>query len=171
MDNGERYSKPFRVLFVCTGNICRSPTAEGLFRRTVAQAGLSAQITVDSAGIDSWHAGESPDPRAIAAARHRSVDISVLRARQLERVDFIRSDLILAMDRGHLLAMARAYPRGRTNRLHLFLSFAPHAGAVDIPDPYYGGAEGFERVLDLIEVGAAGLLTSIRSRLAVAGED
>ncbi|KAF0114404.1 MAG: protein-tyrosine phosphatase [Rhodospirillaceae bacterium] len=163
-------NRPFRVLFVCTGNICRSPTAEGLFRAAVRGAGLLERIEVDSAGIDDWHVGDGPDARAVAAARRRGIDISVLRARQVERADFSRFDLILAMDRGHLSALTRSCPRGSVDRLRLFLSFAPESGDGDIPDPYYGGPEGFERVLDMIEAGTKGLLAHIRRHLATAAE-
>ena len=166
----EGVNRPFRVLFVCTGNICRSPTAEGLFRAAVRGAGLLERIEVDSAGIDDWHVGDDPDARAVAAARGRGIDISAVRARQVERADFSRFDLILAMDRGHLSALTRSYPRGQEGRLHLFLSFAPETGCSDVPDPYYGGSEGFERVLDLIEAGTKGLLAHIRRHMAAAAK-
>lgn len=166
MSNG---TGPFEVLFVCTGNICRSPTAEGLFRARVVDTGLSRQIEAGSAGIGKWHVGESPDERAVTAARCRGIDISALRARQVEKSDFVRFNLILAMDRSHLFALTHLCPHDVSDRLHLFLSFAPETGYVDVPDPYYGEREDFEQVLDLIEAGTAGLLIYIRGRLEDAG--
>ncbi|VBB68747.1 Low molecular weight protein tyrosine phosphatase [invertebrate metagenome] len=157
---------PFQVLFVCTGNICRSPTAEGLFLASVARAGLSERVTADSAGISGWHVGASPDERAIAAARRRGVDISALRARQVAQTDFASFHLILTMEGEHLLALARLCPPAMVHRLHLLLSFAPETGSLYVPDPYYGGQEGFTQVLDLLEAGTTGLLTYICGRLA-----
>ncbi|MEO5374646.1 MAG: low molecular weight phosphotyrosine protein phosphatase [Alphaproteobacteria bacterium] len=155
-----------RVLFVCTGNICRSPTAEGVFRDLVMRAGLDAVVEIDSAGIGAWHVGEPPDPRAIAAARRRAIDLSRQRARQITRGDFDRFDLILAMDRGHLRELMALCPRGRDERVKLFLGFAPGGGSRDVPDPYYGGPRDFETVLDLVTEGAHGLLDHIRRQLA-----
>lgn len=153
---------PIRVLFVCTGNICRSPTAEGMFRDLVAQAGLAGTIEVDSAGLGDWHVGQPPDSRAIAAARRRSIDLSSQRARQIATRDFDRFDFILAMDRGHLRDLTAMCPRDKADRVRLFLGFAPPAPSRDVPDPYYGGADGFEEVLDLVDLGARGLLDHIR---------
>jgi len=147
-----------KVLFVCTGNICRSPTAEGVFRTLIDRRGLSGDIQTDSAGTHAYHVGEPPDSRSIAAAARRGFDLEPLRARVVGTEDFDRFDLILAMDRGHLDLLRQRCPPERLNRLRLFLSFAPGLGAHDVPDPYYGGPEAFERVLDLIEIGAAGLL-------------
>jgi protein-tyrosine phosphatase len=151
-----------RVLFVCLGNICRSPTAEGVFRARVARAGLARVIATDSAGTHDYHVGDPPDPRAKAAARRRGVDISDLRGRQVVREDFARFDYLLAMDRSNLRHLARLCPKGAESRLRLFLEFAPGAGIDEVPDPYYGGADGFEHVLDLAEAAAEGLLAHIR---------
>jgi protein-tyrosine phosphatase len=154
-----------RVLFVCTGNICRSPAAEGVFRRLLDQDGLSHRVTVDSAGTGDWHLGEPPDPRAQAAARRRGIDISGMRARRLAASDFRRSDLMLAMDRGHLRALERAAPAGARAELRLFLDTAPELGRAEVPDPYYEDEPAFEAMFDLIEAGCRGLLASLRARL------
>ena len=150
-----------RVLFVCTGNICRSPTAEGVFRRMVEDAGLEDRIGSDSAGTEGYHIGESPDERSCAAARQRGYPIDDLRARQVRPRDFEVFDLILAMDRGHLSQLLRLSPPERAGRVKLFLDYAPWAGARDVPDPYYGGPGGFTRVLDLIEAGCRGVLEAV----------
>lgn len=154
-----------KVLFVCTGNICRSPTADGVFRALVAAEGLAGRIGVDSAGTHAYHVGEPPDRRSAAAARRRGYELEDLRARQLTKEDFEAFDLLLAMDRGHLDLMARVCPPDRRDRLALFLSFAPQLGLQDVPDPYYGQGDGFERVLDMIEAGSVGLLAHIRERM------
>jgi len=151
------------VLFVCTGNICRSPTAQGVFRTLVAREGLSALITTDSAGTHGYHLGEHPDQRSCAAAKARGVVIDDLRARQFKPSDFDDFQLVLAMDRGHQRMLAGWCPPFRQERLRLFMAFAPECGVEDVPDPYYGAGDGFERVLDLIEAGAAGLLDHIRA--------
>jgi len=153
-----------KVLFVCTGNICRSPTAEGVFRAMVLARDLSGKIEADSAGTHAYHVGDPPDTRSIEAAARRGIDLTPLRARVVATDDFDRFDLILAMDRGHLDLLQRRCPPGKRDRVRLFLSFAPALGVHDVPDPYYGGAEGFERVLDLIEAGAAGLLDHLVTR-------
>jgi protein-tyrosine phosphatase len=154
-----------KVLFVCTGNICRSPTAHGVFRDLVRSQGLDGVIEVDSAGTHAYHVGQPPDDRSVAAARRRGVILDELRARQVGKTDFDTFDLILAMDRGHLGLLAGRCPPLRRDRLALFLSFAPQLGLQDVPDPYYGGGDGFERVLDMIEAGSAGLLEHIRQTL------
>ncbi len=148
------------ILFVCTGNICRSPTAEGVALRTFADARI--EVGIDSAGTASYHAGEAPDPRATKAAARRGYDLTKLRARKLVAEDFLRFDLLLAMDREHLEIMQRACPAAHRAKLQLFLDFAPTTGASEVPDPYYGGAAGFEHVLDLCESGVAGLIEYIR---------
>ena len=150
------------VLFVCLGNICRSPMAEGVFRARVSEAGLSDRIAIDSAGTGDWHIGQPPDPRAQRSARQRGIDLSGLRARQAGSADFDRFDHVLAMDRANLADLARLCPAGREDRLRLFLDFAADTKGLDVPDPYYGGAAGFERVLDLVDAGARGLLDHIR---------
>jgi protein-tyrosine phosphatase len=150
-----------KVLFVCTGNICRSPTAEGVFRHLVREAGLADRIAADSAGTHDYHVGEPPDPRACAAARARGYRIDDLRARKFSPRDFHQFDLVLAMDRGHHRFITRVMPVALAGRLRLFLDFAPELGVQDVPDPYYGSPEGFFEVLDLIEAGARGLLASL----------
>lgn len=157
-----RKDRTVRVLFVCTGNICRSPTAEGLFRALVEAEGLGPMIEVDSAGTGGWHVGEPPDPRSQEAARRRGVDLSALRARQVTPADFAAFDYVVALDRGHHQALLRMAPPEHRDRLHLFLRHAPELGLDDVPDPYYGGAHGFEHVLDLVDKGCRGLLDHIR---------
>lgn len=148
------------VLFVCTGNICRSPTADGVFRKLVEDAGLD--VRVDSAGTHGYHIGEGPDPRTVRAARARGYDLSRLRARKLVVADFDRFDLILAMDRGHLDIMRRLAPVGSAAQLALFSDFAPAPWrGRDVPDPYYGGADGFVEVLDMVEAGSRALLARV----------
>lgn len=154
-----------KVLFVCTGNICRSPSAEGVFRSLVREAGLDGHVGVDSAGTHAYHVGEPPDTRSMQAARRRGIDLSDLRARKVRPADFSDFDFVLAMDRSHQHALGALCPPGRQDRLHLFLSFAPQLGLRDVPDPYYGGPDGFEKVLDMIEAGSRGLLDHIKARL------
>jgi protein-tyrosine phosphatase len=149
------------VVFVCTGNICRSPTAEGVFRAHAQAAGLLDKLDIDSVGTHDYHVGEPPDPRAIAHAARRGIDIAGLRARKLRREDFARFDYVLAMDRGHQRIMLRQAGAQR-DRVRLFLDFVPELAGRDVPDPYYGRAEDFERVLDLVEPAAAGLIEHIR---------
>ena len=152
-----------RVLFVCLGNICRSPTAEAVFRQLVARADTRLAIEIDSAGIGDWHIGEPPDRRAQAAARRRGVDMSTIRARQFVHDDFALFDLILAMDRQNLAELRRRAPAQYRERVRLFLEFAPELETHDVPDPYYGGEAGFEQVLDLTEQAARGLLAHLAS--------
>ena len=154
-----------RILFVCLGNICRSPTAAAVLRQ-LASAEPLAGLEIDSAGTGNYHAGHAPDPRTIAAARHRNLDMRALRARQIERADFQRFDLILAMDRQNLLDCERIAPTPRRAHLQLFLEFAPHCGYEEVPDPYNGESADFERVLDLAEAGCRGLLDYCRSQSA-----
>jgi low molecular weight protein-tyrosine phosphatase len=154
------------VLFVCTGNICRSPTAEGVFRKLVADAGLAKEIKTDSAGTHAYHVGEPPDQRAQVAARGRGYDLSGIRARRVGTDDFAAFDLILAMDRDHHEILSELAPPASGHKIGMFLAYARHAKTLDVPDPYYGGPEGFALVLDLIEDAAQGLLASLRHEQA-----
>lgn len=156
-----------RVLFVCMGNICRSPTAEGVFRELVDRAGLSGQIHVDSAGTHDYHIGEPPDARSQAAAARRGYGLADLRARQIEAADFTTFDIVLAMDEHNLDLLRRQCPEQQRGRVQLFLDFAEACPVREVPDPYYGGAQGFERVLDLVEQASRGLLAHIRAIRAI----
>lgn len=151
------------VLFVCLGNICRSPTAEGVFRRRAEQRGLLAGLDVDSAGTGDWHVGKAPDPRAREAAATRGYDLSSLRARQVRVSDFDQYDLILAMDQDNFSDLAAMQPTDGKARLQLFLEYAGMPGA-EVPDPYYGGQRGFDQVLDLVEKACDGLLDALESQ-------
>ena len=151
-----------KVLFVCAGNICRSPTAEGVFRHLVRQAGLDDRIETDSAGTHGYHVGEAPDPRSQSAAKARGVDLSDLRARRVTVGDFADFDYILAMDRGHLTQLQRMVTQESKATVKLFLDYAPGAPKREVPDPYYGEGMHFTEVLDLCEAGAEGLLEAIR---------
>ncbi len=150
------------VIFCCMGNICRSPTAEAVFRAYVAKAGLEQDILIDSAGTHDYHIGEPPDRRAQHAALRRGYDMSMLRGRQIKPGDFERFDYVLAMDYDNLAILQRLRPYGAESHLGLFLEFARRNNVREVPDPYYGGAEGFERVLDMIEDASEGLLEHIR---------
>jgi protein-tyrosine phosphatase len=150
-----------RLLFVCLGNICRSPTAEGVLRDIAAREFPALTLEVDSAGTADYHVGEPPDRRSVAAARRRGYDIAPLRARQVLRSDFDRFDYVLAMDRANLAELERQRPAGASARLALFMEFAPQIGAEEVPDPYHLGIEDFERVLDLCEAAARGLLAHL----------
>jgi protein-tyrosine phosphatase len=154
------------ILFVCLGNICRSPTAEAVFRAMAARDAPELTLYIDSAGTGDYHIGSPPDARAQQAARRRGYDMSGLRARSVGPEDFARFDLILAMDRTNLAALRRSAPRSAHQRLRLFLEFAhdlDEEDGRDVPDPYYGGVNGFEAVLDLIESASAGLLQYVRT--------
>jgi protein-tyrosine phosphatase len=153
-----------RVLFVCLGNICRSPTAEAVFRDLVQREASQLAIEVDSAGTHAYHAGSAPDERAIAAARRRGIDMSRLRARKVEATDFERFDLVLAMDEQNLQRLRQLAPATHRDRVRLFLDYAPKLLRRDVPDPYYGDATGFEEVLDLVEEAARGLLAALSAR-------
>jgi protein-tyrosine phosphatase len=150
-----------KVLFVCLGNICRSPTAHGVFEHMVAQRKLQHAIEVDSCGTGDWHLGRAPDRRASTEASKRGYDLSHLRARQVSRDDFAQFDYILAMDRQNLADLQRLCPEGYRGRLALFLDYAPGSSISEVPDPYYGGDDGFNQVLDLIESASEGLLQEV----------
>lgn len=153
-----------RILFVCMGNICRSPTAHGVFLKLLAEEGDGLQVEVDSAGTHGYHIGSPPDARSAEAARRRGYDLSPLRARAVTVEDFERFDLVLAMDtanHSHLLRMASPEHHGK---IRMFLEFAENFDDTDVPDPYYGGDRGFEHVLDLVEDASRGLLAFLRNR-------
>ena len=151
------------VLFVCLGNICRSPTAHGVFEQKVKAAGLSEKVFVDSAGTAAFHLGKQPDERAIRAARNRAYDLTSLVARQVSPEDFDRFDYILPMDRMNLGNLKALAPKDYSGELRLFLDYSKQKrGYAQVPDPYYDGEEGFELVLDLIEDAADGLLKTIQ---------
>lgn len=152
-----------KILFVCLGNICRSPTAEIVFRQVVAREAPDLEIEIESAGTAAYHVGAPPDSRTRQAALRRGYDMSALRARVVEPQDFGRFDLILAMDRQNLDALQRRAPAAGRDRIRLFLEFAPAADTTEVPDPYYGGPNGFEEVLDLVEAAARGLLEHVRA--------
>jgi protein-tyrosine phosphatase len=154
-----------RVLFVCLGNICRSPTAEGVFRKLVAGEGLEHAVEIDSAGTHAYHIGEPPDARAQAAALRRGVDLSGLRGRQALSSDIEQFDYVLAMDQENLRNLRAIAAREHLHKVRLFMEFSSVYGEREVPDPYFGGHGGFERVLDMIEDAAAGLLADIRQRL------
>jgi protein-tyrosine phosphatase len=156
------FGDKFGVLFVCTGNICRSPTAEAIFRKLATDAGMAETVTADSAGTHAYHVGEPPDPRARKAAAKRGYDLSALRARTIEDADFQRFDLILAMDQEHYAILAGIAGSAASHKLKLMMSYARRFKERDVPDPYYGGPQGFERVLDMLEDAARGLLESLR---------
>lgn len=157
-----------KVLFVCMGNICRSPTAEAVFRHYVESAGLSDVILIDSAGTHDYHIGHAPDLRSQQAAAQRGYDMSALRGRQVEKPDFEKFDYVLAMDSANLSILQYLAPRGCKKQVGLFLEFARHHAEREVPDPYYGGAQGFEHVLDMVEDAAQGLLQHIRQNDLVA---
>jgi protein-tyrosine phosphatase len=156
-----------RILFVCTGNICRSPTAEGVMRRLVADAGLEGAVAIESAGTGGWHAGEPPDARATAAAARRGIALAGV-ARQVTEEDFEGFDLILAMDRQNLRELRAIAPESRARaEVRLLREFDPGSAGgedLDVPDPYYGGARGFDTVLDLVAAACRGLLDDLRAR-------
>jgi protein-tyrosine phosphatase len=152
------------VLFVCMGNICRSPTAQGVFARLVEDSQLGHLIHIDSAGTHAYHVGNPPDQRATEAAARRGIDLTPQRARRVVVDDFERFDYVLAMDRSNREDLLAICPKPHLAKIRLFLEFTQPPSQADVPDPYYGGAQGFERVLDLVEEAARGLLEDIRSR-------
>ncbi len=158
--------KQVNVLFICMGNICRSPTAEGVFRHTVNEAGLNEKIHIDSAGTHAYHVGQEPDKRAQAAALQRGIDLSNQRARKVEEQDFEQFDYIIAMDHSNhsdLIHIAK----DKAKNLHMFLNFADKFSEEEVPDPYYGGEQGFKHVLDLVEDASNGLLQHIRENHSI----
>lgn len=165
-------SKPFSVLFVCLGNICRSPTAEGVFRQKVIDAGLSEQIHIDSAGTSAYHVGESPDPRSQQEASRHGYDLSTIRSRKVVAEDFEKFDLLIAMDESNLSNLCTLSKENPINsndyqsKLKLFLhDYAPQLKQKNVPDPYYGGVKGFTEVVELIEVASDALLLDIQQQL------
>jgi len=155
-----------KILFVCMGNICRSPTAQGVFESLVAATELAKRVQTDSAGTHAYHVGEQPDPRATQAAAKRGIDLSRQRARRVEAADFARFDYVLAMDSSNLDDLLSICPEEHQGKVRLFLEFAGPSVRHDVPDPYYGGPQGFERVLDLVEEGARALIEDIRRKIA-----
>jgi len=154
-------AQPVSILFVCLGNICRSPMAEGVFRQVVSDAGLTPHFKIDSAATGSWHLGRPPDIRAQQALSMRGIDISMQRARQFTRDDFKTFDLVLAMDRSNHERLLSLAPDIYEPNIRLFMKYAPEMRTCEIPDPFFGGAEGFDYVLNLIEVASRGLLASL----------
>lgn len=153
-----------KILFVCLGNICRSPTAEGVFRSLAGREASQLVLQADSAGTGDYHIGAPPDPRTQRAALERGYDLSMLRARQVEQADFSRFDLLLAMDNSNLAALRALAPAGTERRAALFLEYAPEVGRLEVPDPYCGTARDFDLVIELIERGARGLLQSLEAQ-------
>lgn len=154
--------KPNAILFVCMGNICRSPTAEGVFRGKAQEAGLLDQLLIDSSGTHAYHVGEPPDLRSQEFARKRGYDLSPQRARQVNANDFEKFDLIIAMDKDNLRNLQKLCPSQYQHKLKLMMSYATHSPSDVVPDPYYGGGRGFDTVLDYIEDASDGLLVAIR---------
>lgn len=157
-------SESVSVLFVCLGNICRSPSAEGVFRKVVEDAGLAGKVRIDSCGTGHWHVGKAPDKRAQAAAAKRGIDISGLKARQIEESDLTEFDYVVVMDRQNLAEVQGIWSDTGGTRPELFLSYGKSAHK-EVPDPYYGGEQGFETVLDLIQEASEGLLARLREKL------
>ena len=155
-------TRPIRVLMVCLGNICRSPTAEAMLRKHVHEAGLDDRVEVDSAGTADYHVDSPPDRRAVAHGERRGLQMKHLRGRQVSRADFDRFDFILAMDDDNLAGLQRMRPAGSVAQVGLLMDWAPAAGAREVPDPYYGGTDAFERVLDLVDSAARGFVASLK---------
>jgi protein-tyrosine phosphatase len=158
---------PVSVLFVCLGNICRSPTAHGVFEAMVRQRGYEGVIAVDSAGTGDWHIGHGPDSRSEQVAKQRGFSLEHLRARQVGSEDFLRFDYVLAMDEQNLRDLQRMCPAAYQGHLSLFLDFHPEAHYREVPDPYYGGEQGFEHVFDLVETASEHLLLDITQRYGI----
>jgi len=152
-----------KVLFVCMGNICRSPSAEGVFHQLLTDEKLHDRFSIDSAGTHAYHINDAPDLRSQKAAKSRGIDLSKLRARKVIMGDFEDYDYLLAMDEDNLTIIREACPEEHQHKLKLFLDYAPHVKTREVPDPYYGGTYGFENVLDLIEEASTGFLASLRT--------
>lgn len=152
------------VLFVCMGNICRSPTAEGIFRHLVNEKNLSDKFITDSAGTHAYHIGEPPDSRAQETAQSRGIDLSDLRGRKVSVADFNKFDYVLAMDKDNYAILQELCPSSKANQLKLFLDFAENIDNKEVPDPYYGGTQGFEKVFDMLEQASLGLIEYIQSK-------
>ncbi|MGZ8143992.1 MAG: low molecular weight protein-tyrosine-phosphatase [Methylosarcina sp.] len=152
-----------KVLFVCMGNICRSPTAEGMFTKLVNERNLAHLFEIDSAGTHDYHIGKAPDSRSQQAAKERGIDLTHLRARQVQEDDFENFDYVLAMDKDNYSILIHACPEHYQNKIKFFLEYAPHLGIREVPDPYFGGAHGFERVLDMVEEASLGLLAALQN--------
>jgi protein-tyrosine phosphatase len=150
-----------RLLFVCLGNICRSPMAEGVFCRVAEEEGVAHLFEIDSAGLGDWHVGQAPDTRAQSAARRRGIDISGQSARQVTHADYTRFDLLLAMDGSNFAELTQHAPKDARHKIRRLLDFAPHTGTQDVPDPFYGRREGFDHALGLIEQATRGLLADL----------
>lgn len=159
-----------KILFICMGNICRSPTAQGIFEQLVAEAGLDDVVHIDSAGTHAYHVGNQPDERATRAARRRGIDLTTQRARQVSVDDFHSFDYLIAMDHSNRDDLLAGCPQEHRGKIRLLLEFSEEEGPIDVPDPYYGGVHGFERVLDLVEGGARGLLHEIEVQLKDRGQ-
>ncbi|MBN8473821.1 low molecular weight protein-tyrosine-phosphatase [Sulfuritalea sp.] len=153
-----------KVLFVCTGNICRSPTAEGVARDLARRLGVEQRFEFDSAGTHGYHIGDPPDPRTVAAARKRGYDLAHLRARRVTEFDFLRFHHVLAMGHDHLQWLRRACPPEQRDKLRLFLDFSRRFDGREVPDPYYGGPDGFEQVLDMVEDAASQLIAQLTAK-------
>ena len=165
-DEGSTSREPgLGVLFVCMGNICRSPTAEGVFRKFVSDAGLNDRIHIDSAGTHAYHSGEGPDHRARAAAQRRGFSLEGLRARRVIDADFERFNYIVAMDEDNLSALLEVADEQYHSKVRLLLEFSESMPESEVPDPYYGGSAGFERVLDLVEEASRELLEILRKEI------
>lgn len=158
--------KKISVLFICMGNICRSPTAEGVFRKVVADAGLAHRFHIDSAGTHAYHVDEPPDRRAQVAAERRGFSLADIRARRIDATDFETFDYIFAMDRDNLRLINEAAGEQSASQIKLYLEYATGGRELEVPDPYYGGASGFERVLDLVEDASTRLLEILRKEVA-----
>lgn len=170
LEPGEDAADAFGILFVCMGNICRSPTAEGVFRKVWQETAPDLRLRIDSAGTHAYHIGEPPDPRSQRAALRRNVDLSQQRARRVDVADFERFHLIVAMDKLNIELLRDLSPPEYHERIRLMLEFAPHLGRVEVPDPYYGGSNGFEHVLDLVEEGSRGLIEHLRAELGTVSD-